>query len=64
MKRSTREGWGHPVSTRKFHYFRDSRSLCGRWMFTGDLEPDGPKGPDDCAACRRKRDAETNQSDE
>ena len=54
------EGWGviRP-GDRKAHYYRDGFSLCGRvGFYNGDLEPD--KGPcvEDCAACRRKLEAE------
>lgn len=33
------EGWGGPWLAKKFHYFRGAESLCGRWLFTGQLEP-------------------------
>lgn len=50
-----KEGWALPMNTRKYHYFVGKKSLCGRWMFFGDLQPDdGEEGPDDCKACRRK----------
>lgn len=54
------EGWGFLVNSRKAHYFRDGRSLCRRWMCfsLSDLEQDDKKSPDDCKACRRKRDRE------
>ena len=58
MTRPT-EGWGHPTTARKWHYFRGGRALCGRWMFMGVLEADSTSpGPDDCAACSRARNAE------
>ena len=52
-------GWGFPGSARKAHYFHgDAESLCGRWWFTGRLEPDtGTASLDDCVACRRKFEA-------
>ena len=54
-----REGWGFPGLGRRWHYFRGSESLCGKWMFTGPLEPDqGGKSSEDCAACRRALDKE------
>jgi hypothetical protein len=52
-------GWGciRP-GDRKAHYYRGSFSLCGRvGFYMGPLEPDDGKGPDDCAACRKKLDA-------
>lgn len=52
------EGWGFPTSARKAHYFRDGRSLCGRYgWFVADndrLEPDTKPSRDDCAGCRAK----------
>jgi hypothetical protein len=49
------EGWGWPLLARKAHYFRDHRSLCGRWWYTGELDDPGPQAsPDDCAACQKK----------
>ncbi len=55
------EGWGFPSQSRKAHYFRTGRSLCGKWgQFAGYPELDGTKAilpsPDDCAVCRRKLD--------
>lgn len=57
----TTEGWGFPLASRKAHYFRDARSLCGKWLFTGRLEPPEntwKTGPDDCVPCRRALDKE------
>lgn len=51
------EGWGWPRASRKYHYFHNSTSLCGRWMFTGDLETGNDRSPDNCAECKRKFDA-------
>lgn len=51
------EGWGKPQISRKFHYFVNRRSLCGRYMFWGDLQADtGEASPDDCKSCRKKLD--------
>jgi len=49
------EGWAMPGNTKKYHYFVDKRSLCGSWMFLGELQADdGKEGPNDCKTCRRK----------
>lgn len=51
------EGWGFTATSRKAHYFRDGRSLCGKWWFRdprAPLEPDDRPSPDDCVACRRE----------
>lgn len=37
---STREGWTWLWNAPKEHYFREGRSLCGRWLCLGsDLYP-------------------------
>ena len=59
------EGWQRPGQARKWHYFRDGTALCNRWAWLGraPLDQDTPgfgKGPNDCAACWRKREAEVN----
>lgn len=50
------EGWTWLVNTKKWHYFRDSRSLCGKWLYLGssDLEQGKDNSPDNCVACVRK----------
>ncbi len=55
-----KEGWAWPGLARKAHYFREARSLCGKWMFTGVFvrNQDSSQGPDDCATCFRKREKE------
>lgn len=55
------EGWGFTGTSRKAHYFRDGRSLCGKWGFrrsSAPHEPDTGPSPDDCAACRKALDKE------
>ena len=62
-----RVGWGFPGASRKAHYFDgDLIALCGKWMYSGPLEPDEGTSKDDCAACRKKLDKAkaTRQSDE
>ena len=53
--RPKKEGWGWPANTRKAHYFVESRSLCGRWLFFGELENFSHNSPSNCLPCRRKR---------
>lgn len=50
------EGWGWPLNSMKAHWFDGARSLCGRWMFFGECEPDKFKSTDDCKECRRRLD--------
>lgn len=52
------EGWTWLSNAPKWHYFRECRSLCGRWICFGDelineLHPD-----DQCKACTKKRNKE------
>lgn len=58
------EGWAWPVNSRKAHYFRESRSLCGRWGFFGSAFDPSQQGqsPDDCTDCRRRRDREESRA--
>lgn len=56
------EGWTeiYPTS-RKFHYFRNRKSLCGRFALIGNavLEPDdGKPAYTECVACRKKLESE------
>jgi len=46
-------GWGFPRLSKKAHYFVDGRSLCGKWLFTGDLEDSNDDSPDNCTACKK-----------
>jgi hypothetical protein len=50
-----KEGWGWPLNSRKAHYFtHEGRSLCGNWMFFGQLQPDDFRSKDDCKACLKR----------
>jgi hypothetical protein len=53
---SSSDGWGWPGLSRKAHYFVGSRSLCGRWMYTGRrlAGPEAKPSPDDCKECGRR----------
>lgn len=50
------EGWAQAAVMRVPHYFRDHRSLCGRWAFMGNIiseDQAAGQGPDDCKDCWR-----------
>jgi len=48
------KGWGFPANSRKAHYFNtDKRSLCGKWLFFGELEDSNDNSPDNCTACKK-----------
>ncbi|MHC4620354.1 MAG: hypothetical protein ACYTEQ_21605 [Planctomycetota bacterium] len=49
-----KEGWGLPALSRRWHYFVNGKSLCGRWLFTGPVESGNNDSLDNCATCRRK----------
>lgn len=61
------EGWAKPRDSRKFHYFRDSRSLCGKYGFfmgTFDATDQTAKvSLDDCVECLRRREKELSKND-
>ena len=50
------EGWTWLFNSKKWHYFRKGRSLCGKWALLGhpELEADA-SSPDNCKACVAKR---------
>jgi hypothetical protein len=50
------EGWAMPGNARKWHYYVDGRSLCGKWVILGgSLQADtGRTSSADCAGCRAK----------
>ena len=56
----TREGWAFITNSPKWHYLRNGRSLCGKWMVlrTTYFEQGNENSRDNCAACRKKRLAE------
>lgn len=49
-------GWATIEGTRKWHFFRDGKSLCGGWAYFGrnSLELGNDASEENCAACRRK----------
>ena len=55
--KKARQGWGWPLNSRKAHFFVGFTALCGKFLYTGTLDEDDQATPDDCAECRRKRDA-------
>jgi hypothetical protein len=55
------EGWTWLHNATKWHYFRNSRSLCGKWMYLGDdndLQKGKDRSPDNCSGCIAKLAAE------
>lgn len=54
------EGYAWPSASRKAHYFRDTRSLCGKWAYFGVVAQAYGDNSDICTACKRalKREAE------
>lgn len=49
------EGWGFPGNGKRWHYFINGRSLCGKWAFFGPLEADdGEARSVDCRACSKR----------
>ncbi|OYD16962.1 hypothetical protein CH330_01450 [candidate division WOR-3 bacterium JGI_Cruoil_03_51_56] len=50
---SEKEGWGFASNWRKAHYIINGRSLCGKWMFLGELEQGNDDSLDNCTACKK-----------
>lgn len=53
---SSQQGWGLNGITRKVHYYKDRRSLCGKYGSIGviDLEDDKDDHPENCADCKKR----------
>ena len=51
-----KEGWTWLSNSRKWHYFVDNRSLCGKFglLSSPKLEQGNDTSPDNCMACRKK----------
>lgn len=50
-----KEGWKWLANAPKWHYFREGRSLCGRWMtFGNEFELGNDNSADNCPTCRKK----------
>lgn len=55
MAEKPKEGWVWALNWRKAHYVKNSRSLCGNWLYLGTLfEQGNDNSADNCAACKRK----------
>jgi hypothetical protein len=54
------EGWTWLLNSPKWHYFRDGRSLCKRFILLsrGEFESGNETSSDNCAAYRKARAAE------
>ena len=50
------EGWTWLYNTTKWHYFKEGRSLCGKWMVLSkqDYELGNDDSPDNCKTCQKK----------
>ena len=56
MTEQLKEGWTYLWNSPKWHYFRDGKSLCGRWMCLGsEFEAGNETSPDNCVTCMKKR---------
>lgn len=54
------EGWTWLFNSTRWHYFRGGRSLCGKFLLLSrsGLQLGSDDSRDNCAACRRKLEAE------
>lgn len=63
---TTKSGWAFPtIHARKCHYFAANgyRSLCGKYTYWGEREPDDGRATRlDCSACRKKLDSQEQQT--
>ena len=55
------EGWVAIFNSTRYHYVRNEKSLCGKWLYLGrEFSSDGgdvgdKPGPDDCKKCWAER---------
>lgn len=61
MPQCEQEGWTWTHGSRRWHYYRGLRSLCGKMMLlchpSDGYETGNDHSPDNCAACRKKIEA-------
>jgi len=53
-----KEGWNWIFGSPKWHYFRDGKSLCGKWMILGkneSAETGNDESKSNCKVCSRKK---------
>ncbi len=51
----SKEGWGKSPASKKWHYFVDTWSLCGKiGFYFGDVEQGNDASDENCAGCKRK----------
>jgi hypothetical protein len=60
-----KEGWTWLMDSRRWHYFREGRSLCNCFLLWGkpELEQGENDSPSNCAVCKRKLAKEIAQND-
>lgn len=50
-----KEGWVWFLNSKKAHYVKEHRALCGRWLYLGNTyELGNDDSVDNCAECRRR----------
>ena len=47
-------GWGFPLNSKKSHYFVNGRSLCGKWLFFGHVDPANDDRYEKCSICLKR----------
>lgn len=56
IKVEIKAGWAMPGLAKKFHYFIENMALCGKWLYSGELDKDngGQVQKDDCKECFKR----------
>ena len=51
-----KEGWKNLNNSKVWHYFRDGKSLCGKWMVLSmeGVEQGNNNSSDNCKKCKEK----------
>ena len=56
LKIMNKEGWTWLWNVKKWHYFREGRSLCGKYLLmgSGELDQGNDNSPSNCKSCCKK----------
>ena len=62
MDKNKEEGWTWLQNSKKWHYFRNKKSLCGKWSLfihpNEGYELGNNDSSDNCTTCRKKLEKE------
>jgi len=67
VERNDKEGWTWLVNSKKWHYFKEARSLCGKFVLfkkpVDGFETGNNDSKDNCIACNKKLCSQSNEKE-